>query len=106
VLTESGHEGKVYDITTPPVSLAELARIASEVTGRTYHYEPVGDDVWDGRWRASGRSGWELDAGHTSYDALRAGELAVASDDFQKLTGSPPLSVAEIVARRADELPL
>jgi NAD(P)H dehydrogenase (quinone) len=105
-LTEPGHDGKVYDITTPPVSLAELARIASEVTGQPYRYEPVGDDVWDARWRSNGRSGWELDAGHTSYDALRAGELAVLSDDFRELTGCEPLSVAEIVARHADKLPL
>ncbi len=105
-LTEPGHEGDVYDITTPPVSLAELARIASDVTGQPYRYEPAGDDVWDARWRAIGRSGWELEAGHTSYDALRAGELAVPSDDFRELTGSEVLSVAEIVARHADELPL
>ena len=105
-LTGAGHEGQVYDITTPPsVSLAELAEIASEVTGRTYRYEPVSDEAWDARWRASGRTGWELEAGHTSYEALRAGELDVPSDDFGRLTGLAPLSVAEVLERHADELP-
>jgi NAD(P)H dehydrogenase (quinone) len=105
-LTEPGHERQVYDITTPPsVSLAELAEIASEVTGRTYRYEPASDEEWDARWRAGGRTGWELEAGHTSYEALRAGELDVPSDDFRRLTGAEPLSVADVIARHADELP-
>jgi uncharacterized protein YbjT (DUF2867 family) len=106
-LTEPGHEGQVYDITTPPsVSLAELAEIASEISGKPYRYEPVGDDDWDARWRANGRTGWELEAGHTSYDALRAGELDVPSDDFRRLAGVDPLSLADVIARHADELPL
>lgn len=106
-LTEAGHEGKVYDITTPPsVTLAELAAIASDVSGKAYRYEPIAEDEWDARWRANGRSGWELEAGHTSYDALRAGELDVPSDDFRRLTGTDPLTVADVITRHADELPL
>ena len=103
-LTEPGHEGKVYDIVTPPpVDLGELARIASEVTGRPYRYEPAGHDEWDARWRALGRDGWELEAGHTSYDALRAGELDVESDDYELLTGEKPLTVAQVIERLVAE---
>jgi len=105
-LTQPEHDAPVYDITTPPVTLDELARITADLTGQPYRYEPVDHDVWDARWRADGRSGWQLTAGHTSYEALRAGELAVESDDFRRLTGLEPLSVAEIVRRCADELPL
>jgi NAD(P)H dehydrogenase (quinone) len=106
-LVEPGHEGKVYDITTPPpVSLAELAEIASRVTGATYRYEPSSDEDWDARWRARGRSGWELEAGRTTYEAFRAGEFDVASDDFRLITGIAPLSVAEVIARHVDEMPL
>ena len=89
-LTEPGHEGQVYDITTPPsVTLAELARIASDVSGRDYRYEPVGDDVL-GRSLARSSVG---PAGSSrrdtrSYEALRAGELDVRSDDFRQLTGA------------------
>jgi len=106
-LTEPGHEGRIYDVVTPPaVGLAELAAAASEITGRPYRYEPSTDDEWDDRWRALGRSGWELEAGHSSYDALREGELAVDSDDYRLLTGSEPLTVREVLASRAAELPL
>ena len=103
-LTESGHDGKVYDVVTPPpVGLAELARIASEVTGRSYRYEPVGHDEWDARWRALGRDGWALDAGHTSYEALSAGEFDVESDDYERITGEKPLTVAQVIERLAAE---
>ena len=106
-LTEPGHEGQVYDITTPEsVSLLELARFASEATGRSYRYEPASDEEWDARWREQGRTGWELESGHSSYEALRRGELDVVTDDFQRLTGQEPLTIAEIVARHADELPV
>jgi uncharacterized protein YbjT (DUF2867 family) len=99
-LTEPGHEGKVYDVVTPPpVGLAELAHIASEVTGRRYSYEPANHDEWDARWRALGRDGWELDAGHTSYEALRTGEFDVESDHYELITGEKPLTVAQVIER-------
>jgi uncharacterized protein YbjT (DUF2867 family) len=98
-LTEAGHEGKTYNVTTPPVTLAELAAAATEATGRAYRYEPVDDEAWDARWRELGRSEWEREAGRTAYEALRAGELSVPSDDYRLLTGEEPLGVRELVAR-------
>lgn len=105
-LVEPGHDGRVYDVVArDPVSLGELARLASEVTGREYRYEPSTHEEWDERWRAAGRSGWQLAAGHTSYEALRAGEFDVVSDDYRRLTGREPLSVRELLERLAPELP-
>jgi uncharacterized protein YbjT (DUF2867 family) len=106
-LTEPEHEGRIYNVVTPPpVGLAELAALASEVTGKPYRYEPADENEWDVRWRALGRSGWQLESGHSSFDALRAGELAVDSGDYRVLTGSEPLTVADLLARHAADLPL
>jgi uncharacterized protein YbjT (DUF2867 family) len=105
-LTEPGHQGKVYDVTGEPVGLAELARIASEVTGRTYRYEPRPREEWEARWRARSKPEWEIEAGLTSFDAQRAGELDVVSDDFRKLTGRDPLAVGELIRKHLDEMPL
>lgn len=103
-LTEPGHEGQVYDVVTPPpVGLADLARIASEVTGRPYRYEPASHDDWDARRRALGRDGWEFDAGHTSYEALRSGEFDVESDDYERITGEKPHTVAQVIEQLAAE---
>lgn len=99
-LTEPGHKGRVYDITTPDsVTLAELAAIATEVTGRPHRYEPATDADWAARWE--GREPWKIEAGLTSYAALRSGELDVVSDDYRALTGLDPMPFAAIVRRLA-----
>lgn len=106
-LTQPGHEGRIYNITTPEsVSMQELAQIASEVTGQVYRYEPISDADWIERWKAQGRPDWALEAGQTSYEALRAGEFDLVSDDYEKITGRNAATVAQLVAKLADEMPL
>jgi uncharacterized protein YbjT (DUF2867 family) len=107
VLTKRGHEGRIYNITTPDsASMRELAQIATKVTGEDYRYEPISDDAWIERWKAQGRPDWALEAGLTSYQALRAGELDVVSDDYEKVTGRKAATIADVIAELADEMPL
>ena len=106
-LTEPGHEGRIYNITTPDsASMRELAQIATRVTGEEYRYEPISDDSWIERWKAQGRPDWALEAGLTSYEALRAGELDVVSDDYRKVTGRKAATIAQVIEELADEMPL
>ena len=105
VLTEPGHE-RTYDIVGQPVTIGELARIASEVTGREYRYDPSPREDWEARWRSRKKEEWAIEAGLTSFDAQLAGEFDVASDDYRRLTGRDPLSVAEVIGRHIDEMPL
>jgi uncharacterized protein YbjT (DUF2867 family) len=105
VLTEPGHE-RTYDIVGQPVTISELARIASEVTRREYRYEPSPREDWETRWQARKKEEWAIEAGLTSFDAQLAGEFDVASVDYRRLTGRDPLSVAEVIGRLIDEMPL
>ena len=106
-LTKPGHAGRTYNITTPEsVSMRELAQIASQVTGETYDYDPISDDEWIERWKAQGRPEWALEAGLTSYQALRAGELDVVSDDYEKVTGRKAATIKQVITEIADEMPL
>jgi uncharacterized protein YbjT (DUF2867 family) len=107
VLTGPPGGRRVYDITGPEsVTAAELAGIASEISGDAYRYEPLSRGEWEARWRARDWADWQIEAGLSSFDAQLAGELDVVSADFRLLIGREPLTVAEIVARHADELPL
>src|SRR5260221_649790 len=106
-VTKPGHDGKIYNITTPEsVSMRELAQIASQVTGEIYGYDPISDDQWVQRWKAQGRPEWALEAGLSSYEALRAGELDVVSEDYEKVTGRKAATIAQIIVELADEMPL
>jgi NAD(P)H dehydrogenase (quinone) len=106
-LTDPGHEGRIYNITTPDsVSMRELARIASKVTGESYEYAPISDEEWIERWKAQGRPEWALEAGLTSYEALRAGELDVVSGDYEKVTGRKAATIEQVITELADEMPL
>jgi NAD(P)H dehydrogenase (quinone) len=98
-LTDDGHDGAVYDVVSQPVTLKELATIASEATGMPHRYEPAAREDWEARWRDRGRPEWSIEAGLTSFDAQRAGEFDIHSDDFRRLTGREPLPIAEVVAR-------
>jgi NAD(P)H dehydrogenase (quinone) len=107
VLIGPALERNVYDITSPEaVTLDELARIASEVTGDDYRYEPKDDAEWEAGWRARGLAEWRIEAGLSSFASLRAGELDVVSDDYHAITGREPLTLAEVISRHASELPL
>lgn len=86
--------------------LAELALLASEVTGDSYRYEPLEDADWEAGWRARGHADWQVEAGLSSYAALRSGELDVVSDDYRTLAGSEPLTTRELVEKHVDQLPL
>jgi NAD(P)H dehydrogenase (quinone) len=106
-LAQPGHEGKVYDITTPEaVSLGQLATIASDVTGDDYRYEPEDDAWWEARWRKKGKEQWGIDAGLTSYEALREGEFDIVTNDYRTITGRDPLTIAQIIQLHAAEMPL
>jgi len=107
VLTDPGNDRAVYNVTTPEsVSMAELAAVATEATGRAYRYEPRPDEEWEASWRARGRLEWQIQAGLSSYAALRDGEFDVVSGDYLTLTGREPEPISRIIQEHAGEMPL
>lgn len=107
VLTESGHEGAMYDATSPEsISMAELAAAASEATGDAYGYEEQERQAWIDARRGLGRADWEIESGATSWDALRQGEFDVVSSTIAEVGHVEPLSIAGFLAAHAGELPL
>jgi uncharacterized protein YbjT (DUF2867 family) len=108
LLADAAHDDRsLVTITTPEaVTMDELARIATDVTGDPYRYEPLERDEWIARRRALGHPDWAIEAGITYWDGVRAGEADVVGDDYRALTGKEPLPIAEVIRARRDEMPL
>lgn len=94
----AAHVGATYNLTGPQaLTLAEVARIITELTGRTttYHVETV-DEAYASR-RHYGAPDWQLDAWVSTYTAIASGALDLVTDTVEQLTGTAPLSLADIL---------
>ncbi|HNN48591.1 MAG TPA: SDR family NAD(P)-dependent oxidoreductase, partial [Marmoricola sp.] len=92
------HIGNTYDLTGPEaLTLAEIARTISEVTGRsvTYHDETIAE-AYESRlaWEAPQ---WQYDAWVSTYTAIAAGELIPVSDAVRRITGRPAESLSDFL---------
>jgi len=108
LLVEPAHDGRtVVEITCPEaLTLEQLAATASRVTGDRYRYAPLDRDDWLAYRRSLGRPQWSIEAGISYYDSVTRGEAGVVGDDYRSLTGKEPLTIAEIVELKRDEMPL
>lgn len=108
LLVEPAHDRRtVVTITCPEaLTLEELAATASRVTGDGYRYAPLAREDWLAYRRTLGRPQWSIEAGISYYDSVARGEAGVVGDDYRSLTGKEPLTIAEIVELKRDEMPL
>jgi len=96
--------GQALDVTGPEaLTMAEAARILTEITGRPaeYRHQTV-EEAWATR-RPSGHPDWEIEGWVTSYLAIAAGELATVTDVVPRLTGHPARTVAEHLRRHPED---
>ena len=108
VLTTPGHRHTVYNITGPELlSHPRIASIVAEIVGRPLPYETVTEDdmyaLFDSlgipRTTVDGLTvagvPWCSDYIVSFERTIRAGQFAVISDDYRKLTSRTPCSVRE-----------
>ena len=100
VLTDpDSHVGRTYDLTgREALTLAEVAAIITDVTGRetVYHEETI-EEAYASR-ASYNAPDWEVDAWVSTYTAIASGELAVISTAVQDITGRPPLTLRELLS--------
>lgn len=94
------HAGRTYDLTGPTeFTLAEAAELLTALGGSPvrFHDESLAEAYAS---RASyGAPDWQVEAWVSTYTAIAAGEMAGVSDDVQRLTGRPPISLRELLSR-------
>jgi NAD(P)H dehydrogenase (quinone) len=98
VLAGEGHEGAAYDLTGPEAfTLAEAAETITRVTGRatSFHDETL-EEAYASR-AGYGAPDWQVEAWVSTYTAIAAGDLARVSDDVERLTGRPPMSLEDVL---------
>ncbi len=99
LLDPTAHAGRTYGLTGPKlISLADATRELSRVTGReiSYHNETL-EEAYASR-ASYGAPDWEVAGWVTSYAAVAAGELAVVTDDVERVAGRPAIGITEFLA--------
>jgi NAD(P)H dehydrogenase (quinone) len=104
VLTGSGHEGHVYDVTGPElVTARELATLYGELGGREVRDDALDDEAFTellagafgGSNEEHARYGAELVASFGR--SIREGYMASRSDVVERLTGRPPRTLRSVL---------
>lgn len=97
------HEGRI-DGVSPPLTaceaftMAELAKIASELTGRDIKHVPLTDKQWLKETVAEGRPSAMAELLLGTYKASRSGDFAVVDPTLEQLLGRPPMSMRDVLS--------
>lgn len=100
ILSQPGHENKIYELTYPRAwDYAEAVEIVSQVSGKPLQYRPVSDEELAEIMRQSGvpEQGVQMAVGMNG--SLRAGDLSKATGDLEQLLGRPVTSLEELVRK-------
>ena len=96
VLTEEGHEGKVYTLTGPAaISLYEVAEALSEVLGKEVRYVNISLEDARRAMLNMGLSEWRADVLIEYAKAHSEGYSNFTTEDVEQLTGHPATSYKE-----------
>ncbi|MCP5144026.1 MAG: SDR family oxidoreductase [Gammaproteobacteria bacterium] len=117
VLTGTGHENKIYNITGPDLqTFEEVAELITSITGRKVEVVQTSDEGMYAMWDAMGIPRkpvddqyvkgipWNSEDMVTFEASIREGWLEVATDDVEKLTGHKARSVRQMIEENAQML--
>jgi uncharacterized protein YbjT (DUF2867 family) len=89
-LTETGHEGKIYDLTGPEaITHTDIASLLSDATGQTIRYVDVEPASMRTALLSAGFPDWQADGLLEDYAHYARGEAQIISTAVQQVTGKP-----------------
>lgn len=98
VLTETGHEGKIYEITGPEtLSHYDFASVISGVSGNTVTYVPVSFEDAKNSMMAMGQPEWSAAGLVELYQSYQTGYGAVITDTVFRVGKRQPRTFKEFV---------
>lgn len=102
VLTGTGHEGKVYNITGPAaLSLNDVALSLSRALGKKVAYIDVPEDAARKGMKGAGMADWAVNCLMELHGVARAGYASAVTDTVERLTGKKPRTFDEFAKDNA-----
>ncbi len=102
VLTEPGHEGKIYPLTGPEaLTMTEIAAKLSAATGKTIRYVNIAPEDAKKAQLAAGMPPYMADALAELFAERRNGGESRVYPDVQRILGRPPTSFDTFARRHA-----
>ena len=96
---QDGHAGMVYELTgVEAVSMPELASALGDATGQSIEFSNVTEEEFRDICRADGLPDDLTEILVSMYRAVDNGEFQTVTGDVERLTGSPPQSVAQYLS--------
>jgi uncharacterized protein YbjT (DUF2867 family) len=92
-LTESGHEGKIYDITGPEaITHAEMSDQLTQALGKPIKFVDVPPEAMREAVLGVGMPAWQADGLVEDYEHYRRGEAAIVTSTVRDLTGKEAIT--------------
>lgn len=102
LLEPERHHGQTYDLTGPRAfTLHEAAELLSELSGRAVRYHPETEEEAYASRAGTGQE-FEIAGWVSSYQAIATGELSRVGDAVRTLTGSPAMSLRDVLRRHPE----
>jgi uncharacterized protein YbjT (DUF2867 family) len=99
------HDGRTYDLTGPQaLTLHEVTREVSTASGSTVTYHPETLEEAYASRANYGAPAWEVEGWVSTYAAIANGELDGVTDHVERLTGHPPMSLAEYLRANPESM--
>jgi len=103
LLAGSGHENAIYELSGPLATYDDFAQALGQVLGHSVPVEHVDDAAYGESLTAAGLPGFLVPMFVGFASQIRAGALAVESNDFQKLLGHPVTPLREALQQLVDQ---
>lgn len=99
VLTDPvAHHNLTYTLTGPQaLSLAEIAATLTDVRGEPYRYEDETVAQAHASRSSYGAPDWQVEAWISTYTSIASGVLAPVTDDVERVTGTPPMTLETLL---------
>lgn len=102
VLTGSGHEGKIYELTGPDaIGVADAVKEISAATGKEFKYVDVPPEAARAGMIQHGLPEWYADALTELYAGAKAGYASKVTDGVEKVLGRKPTSFQQFAKDHA-----